>query len=107
MLSGCGMFDVYRDRQMPDSEPSPPKREVAAPKPVLPELPPLAPLVPPRNEQMPPAWYWSEKQQMETDRQKREQAQFYRENRQAPPMFPNPPVCTSTLLGGSVITTCR
>ncbi len=29
------------------------------------------------------------------------------QDRQQPPQFSRPPICTSTLLGGQVITTCR
>ncbi len=53
VASGCGVFDVYRDRQMDATRSS------------------------------------------------------ATQDRQPPPQFSRPPICTSTLLGGQVITTCR
>ena len=106
LASGCGVFDVYRDRQMPASEPFQPTTRQAVP-PIPSEAPALPPLASPRVEQLPPYWYWADKQQQQADRYLQQQWQFYYENRQPPPQFQRPPICTSTLLGGQVLTTCR
>ena len=106
LASGCGVFDAYRDRQMPAPEPSQPQARQAVPQ-IPSEALTLPPVVSPRVEQLPPYWYWADKQQQQFDRALQQQWQFYYENRQPPPQFQRPPICTSTLLGGHVITTCH
>ncbi len=103
---GCGVFDVSREGQLPAPQPPQPQTRQAVPQAPL-EAPPLPPVVSPRGEQLPPFWYWSDKQQQQADRYLQQQWQFYQQNRQPPPQFPRPPICTSTLLGGQVITTCH
>ena len=106
LASGCGAFDVYRDRQTPVPEPSQPQTRQAVPQ-MPSEAPTLPPVTAPRGEQLPPFWYWADKQQQQADRYLQQQWQFYNQNRQPPPQFPRAPICTSTLLGGHVITTCH
>ena len=93
LASGCGVFDVYRDQQ------------------AAPQMPPdaltLPPVSSPSAGQLPPYWYWADQQQQEFDRYLRQQWMYYYQNRQPPPQFPRQPICTSTLLGGQVITTCH
>jgi hypothetical protein len=96
LASGCGVFDAYRDRQMPAPEPSQPQARQAVP-----------PVSSPRVGQLPPSWYWADKQQQQADRYLQQQWNFYNQNRQPPPQFQRPPICTSTLLGGQVITSCH
>jgi hypothetical protein len=105
LASGCGVFDVYRDRQMPAPEPSQPQARQAVPQ-IPPEGFPLPPLASPRVAPQPPYWYWADKQQQRADRYLQQQWQFYYENRQPPPQFQRQPICTSTLLGGQVLTNC-
>ena len=106
LASGCGGFDVYRDRPMPAPEPSQPPARQAVPQ-MPSETLTLPPVTSPRVEQLPPSWYWADKQQQRADRYLQQQWQFYYENRQPPPQFPRAPICTSTLLGGHVLTTCH
>lgn len=106
LASGCGVFDVSREGQMPASQPPRPQTRPAAPQAPL-EAPPLPPGGSPRGEQLPPFWYWADKQQQQADRYLQQQWQFYQQNRQPPPQFPRAPLCTSTLLGGHVITNCH
>ena len=106
LTSGCGVYDVYRDRQISVPESSGTHDEQVAP-----QMPPgalaLPPVTVPGGEQLPPYWYWAEKQQQEFDRYLERQWMYYYLNRQPPPQFPRQPICTSTLLGGQVLTTCR
>ena len=106
LASGCGVFDVYRDQQMPAPRSSATQDLQAAPQ-MPPDALTLPPVSTPRPEQLPPYWYWAEKQQQEFDRYLQQQWMYYYLNRQPPPQFSRPPICTSTLLGGQVITTCR
>lgn len=106
LVSGCGVFDVYRDRQMPAPEPSQPQARQAVPQ-MPSETFTLPPVTSPRVEQLPPYWYWADKQQQQADRYLQQQWNFYNQNRQPPPQFPRAPICTSTLLGGQVLTTCH
>lgn len=106
LTSGCGVFDAYRDRQIPVPELSQPQTRQAAPQAPL-EAPPLPPVVSPRVEQLPPYWYWADKQRQQADRYLQQQWNFYNQNRQPPPQFPRAPICHSTLLGGQVITSCH
>jgi hypothetical protein len=101
---GCAALDQYREGPPPASpQAGPPTPPTRTPDTALP--PPLA-LTPDPN-QLPPHWYWSERQQLQTDRYLQDQWQFYNQNRQPPRPFQRPPTCTSTLLGGQIITTCR
>src|SRR2546422_10191293 len=106
LASGCGVFDVYRDQQMPAPRSSATQDRQAAPQ-MPPDALTLPPVSSPRPEQLPPYWYWAEKQQQEFDRYLQQQWMYYYLNWQPPPQFSPPPICTSTLLGGQVITTFR
>ncbi|TLY21546.1 MAG: hypothetical protein E6K68_05845 [Nitrospirae bacterium] len=106
LTSGCGAFDIYRDRQMPVPSPPQPHTRQAVPQPPL-ETPAFPPAPSLSTDQLPPYWYWAEKQQQEFDRYLQQQWMYYYLNRQPPPQFPRQPICTSTLLGGQVITTCH
>lgn len=105
LASGCGVFNVSRERQMPAPQPPQPQTRQAVPQ-MPSETFTLPPLSSPRGEQLPPFWYWADKQQQQADRYLQQQWQFYHQNRQPPPQFPRAPICTSTLLGGHVITNC-
>ncbi len=106
LASGCGVFDVYRDKQIPT--PSPPQTEDRQ---AMSQMPPgaltLPPVLSPSVEQMPPYWFWADKQQQQFDRYLEQQWNLYYQNRQPPPQFFRPPICQSTVLGGQVLTTCR
>ena len=106
LASGCGVFDVYRDRQMPVPGPPQPQTRQAVPQPPS-GGPALPPVTSPSTDQLPPYWYWADKQQQEFDRYLQQQWMYYYLNRQPPPQFPRAPACQSILLGGHVITTCR
>ena len=106
LASGCGVFDVYRDRQMPVPGPPQPQTRQAVPQPPS-GGPALPPVTSPSTDQLPPYWYWADKQQQEFDRYLQQQWMYYYLNRQQPPQFPRAPICQSILLGGHVITTCR
>jgi len=106
LASGCGVFDVYRDQQMPAPRSSETHGQQAAPQ-IPSEAPALPPVTVPGVEQLPPYWYWADQQQQEFDRYLQQQWMYYYQNRQPPPQFPRQPICTSTLLGGQIITTCR
>ncbi len=106
LVSGCGVFDVYRDKQIPT--PSPPQMQDRQ---TMSQMPPdaltLPPALSPSTGQLPPYWYWADQQRQEFDRYIQQQWQLYYQNRQPPPQFFRPPICQSTLLGGQIITTCR
>ena len=105
LTSGCGVFDVYRDKQMPAPSPS-----QTQDRQTMSQMPPgaltLPPALSPSTGQLPPYWYWADKQRQEFDRYVQQQWMYYYLNRQPPPQFPRPPICQSTLLGGQVITHC-
>ena len=105
LASGCGVFDVFRDRQM--LAPGPPQPQTHQ---VVPQIPPetfiLPPVMLPSVEQLPPYWYWADKQQQQFDRYLQQQWNLYYQNRQPPPQFTRPPICNSALLGGQVLTNC-
>jgi len=106
LASGCGVFDAYRDRQMP----APTSPDIQGQQ-VAPQLPPealtLPPVFSPSTEQMPPYWFWAEKEKLQFDQYLQQQWNLYYQNRQPPPQFSRPPICNSTILGGQVITTCH
>jgi hypothetical protein len=106
LASGCGVFDVYRDQQMPAPRWSETHGQQAAP-PMPPDALALPPVSSPSAGQLPPYWYWADQQQQGFDRYLQQQWMYYYQNRQPPPLFPRQPICTSTLLGGQIITTCR
>ena len=106
LASGCGALDQYREGPQPVAQPAQaPVQEVAPQAPATDLAPPSA--SPPDPSQLPPYWYWSDKEQQQFYRYLQQQWQFYCQNKQPPPQFTRPPVCTSTLLGGQVLTTCR
>jgi hypothetical protein len=106
LTSGCGTLDELRDGPKPV-----PKLPQVQTQQVVPQVPSESPTPPtvtvPRVEQLPPYWYWSDKQQQQADRYLQQQWNFYNQNRQPPPQFPRAPICESTVLGGQVLTTCR
>lgn len=106
VASGCGTLDELREG--PKLLPSPPQAQTQQAMPQTPsEAPVLPPVTLPSVGQLPPYWYWADKQQQQADRYLQQQWNFYSQNRQPPPQFSRPPICTSTLLGGHVITTCH
>jgi hypothetical protein len=106
LASGCGVFDVYRDRQWPAPTPSATQDLHVAPQ-VPSETPALPPVTAPDVAQLPPYWFWADQQQQAFDRYLQQQWLHYYQNRQPPPQFPPTPTCQSILLGGQVITICR
>ncbi len=106
LASGCGVFDVYRDHQMPAPSSSETQGQQAAPQ-MPPEALTLPPVFSPSAGQLPPYWYWAEKEQLQFDQYLQQQWNLYYQNRQPPPQFSRPPICNSTILGGQVITTCH
>lgn len=106
LAGGCGTLDELRNGPKPLPRPSQPQAQQAVPQvPSEVLIPP--PVSSPSAGQVPPYWYWADKQQQQFDRYLQQQWQFYYLNRQPPPQFSRPPICTSTLLGGQVITTCH
>jgi hypothetical protein len=106
LAAGCGTLDELRDGPKPVPAPPQPQTRQAAPQ-APSEAPALPPVTLPSVGQLPPYWYWADKQQQQFDRYLQQQWQFYNQNRQPPPQFPRAPICTSTLLGGHVITNCH
>ncbi len=106
LASGCGAFDIYRDGQVPASGSSATQDRQVAPQ-IPPDALMLPPVFSPSSGQLPPYWYWADQQRQEFDRYLQQQWMYYYLNRQPPPQFPRAPICTSTLLGGQVITTCH
>ena len=105
LASGCGFFDVYRDRQVPEPAQSQPHTRQAVPS-FPSELPALPPITSPGVEQMPPYWYWADKQQQQFDRYSQQQRNFYQQNRTPPPQFQRPLNCQSIQMGGQIVTNC-
>lgn len=106
LATGCAALDQYREGPPPVTQPTQaPGQQVAPQVPSTGLTPPPGP--PPDPSQFPPFWYWSDQQLQQSDRYLQQQWQFYNQNRQPPPQFQRPPICTSTLIGGQVITTCR
>jgi hypothetical protein len=103
---GCAALDQYREGPPPVTQPAQAQAQQIAPQAPAPGLT-LPPGPPPDPSQFPPFWYWSDQQRQQSDRYLQQQWQFYNQNRQPPPQFQRPPICTSTLLGGQIITTCR
>lgn len=67
LASGCGTLDELRDGPKP--VPKLPQAQTQQAVPQTPsEVPTLPPVTSPRVEQLPPYWYWADKQQQQSDR---------------------------------------
>ena len=108
LFSGCATLDELRDGPTPLPLQTQTQTWSQQTTPQIPsEAFTLPPVTSPRVEQLPSYWYWADKQQQQFDRYLQQQWNLYYQNRQPPPQFTRPPVCTSTFLGGQVITTCQ
>src|SRR5256712_12619215 len=91
LASGCGVFDVYRDQQMPAPRSSETHGRQAAPQ-MPPAALPLPPGFSPSTGQLPPYWHWSEKKRLQFDQYLQPQWMYYYQNRPPAPQFPPPPI---------------
>jgi len=84
LASGCGVFDVYRDQQMPAPRSSETHGRQAAPQ-MPPEALTLPPVFSPSTGQWPPYWHCAEKQQLQLDQYLQPQWMYYCHYRPPPP----------------------
>src|SRR5207245_5078174 len=94
LASGCGVFDVYRDQQIPAPRSSETHGRQAAPQ-MPPEALTLPPVFSPSTGQLPPYWYWAEKEQLQFEQYLQKQWLYYYQNRKQSPQFLITPIYNS------------